>query len=636
MKIHDFSKILLEYKNKPWDILNQFLVEQTNNYNEPSIYETIAQKNSVLDKWYRLSNTKTWNEFYNWSIDHRGTFWDQAIETLQIKWHKKYNGHLLNTTHPDDVVWCKDGKLNIVESCLKNSDKTALRFKRETKDTIESISYNQLKENIRLLTHALKSKIQSNDKVLFYSPFSIEIIELFLACIAIGAIPVLVSDSFSVEELNTRIALTDAKFIVSEPSYIYNEKKIDLAQKIYSSTIKNILWIGETPDPDSSKNQFNYSNCISNHSSQPITYHYANSNDTSILLFSSGTTSTPKVIPWTHLTPLKCAIDAQLIQNVHSNDTLCWATSMGWMMAPWLIFAGLLNEATIALYQGSPTNMDFIHFTKEANVTVLGLIPSIVNVWKEKKYQPIQHWNIRCFSSTGEASHPSLYYYLYHLNLMKAPILEYCGGTEIGGAYIASTTELPLMMSAFNTITPGLSLEFGSENDPNELYINPPSIGLSQQLLNKDHKEVYYDSSLPNYKRKHGDGMQRLFYNNQQFYRSIGRVDDSMNLGGIKISSVEIENCLSTHPSVKEIAAISYVQNSFGVEQLVLYVVPHTNQTEGSKDIIQKELQQLLAKKLNPLFKIYALEFINELPRTASNKVMRRSLRDLFIQSLNN
>jgi acetyl-CoA synthetase len=634
MKIHDFSNILLEYKDKPWEILNQFLIEQTNNYIEPSIYKSNLnkEKNIILEEWYTLSNTKNWNEFYIWSTQYRENFWDLAINKLNIKWHKKYSGHLLDVSHPDEVVWCKDGKLNIIESCLHKNDKTAFKFKKESNETIDILSYNQLYENIRKLSHGLKSILKPNEKVIFYSPFSIEIIELFMACIAIGAIPVLVSDSFSVEELNIRIKLTEAKFIVCNPQYIYNEKIIPLEEKIFSSSIENIIWIGEIPKINSSKNQINYTTCITNESSEPIPYHYASSNDTCILLFSSGTTSTPKVIPWTHLTPLKCATDAQLIQNINVNDTVCWATSMGWMMAPWLIFAGLINEASIALYQGSPTQIDFLNFTVNSKVTVLGLVPSIVNVWKEKNIEPPKNWIIRYFSSTGEASHPSTYYFLYHLNKMNAPILEYCGGTEIGGAYIASTTELPLMMSAFNTIAPSLTLEFGSPNDPNELYIIPPSIGLSQKLLNKNHKEVYYDSSFSNYKRKHGDGMQSITYNNHLFYRSIGRVDDTMNLGGIKISSLEIENCLSTHPFVKEIAAIGYVTNSFGAEQLVIYVVTKTIQTEVSKDILLKELQQILSKKLNPLFKIFAIEFINELPRTSSNKVMRRSLKELFIQ----
>jgi acyl-coenzyme A synthetase/AMP-(fatty) acid ligase len=88
----------------------------------------------------------------------------------------------------------------------------------------------------------------------------------------------------------------------------------------------------------------------------------------------------PKAIPWTHVTPLRCGADAFFHQDVRPGDAVCWPTNMGWMMGPWLVYAALLNSATIAIFQGSPLGRPFGQFVEQARVTTLGLVPSIFKV----------------------------------------------------------------------------------------------------------------------------------------------------------------------------------------------------------------------------------------------------------------
>ena len=100
------------------------------------------------------------------------------------------------------------------------------------------------------------------------------------------------------------------------------------------------------------------------------------------ILFSSGTTGEPKAIPWTHTTPIKAAADAYLHHDIHPGDVLAWHTNLGWMMGPWLIYASLINKATIALYDGVPTGRDFGVFVQNAKVSMLGVVPTLVRAWK--------------------------------------------------------------------------------------------------------------------------------------------------------------------------------------------------------------------------------------------------------------
>lgn len=167
--------------------------------------------------------------------------------------------------------------------------------------------------------------------------------------------------------------------------------------------------------------------------------------------------------------------------------------------------------------------------------------------------------------------------------------------------------------------------ESGNPADIGEVAIIPPSIGLSTTLINNDHHHVYFDK-MPPYQdkplRRHGDQLQRL---ENGSYIILGRVDDSMNLGGIKISAAEIERALIGIPQIIETAAVGVPLNKQGPEQLVIFAV---TQATIDKLALQKEMQQRINKKLNPLFKISDVVIVSELPKTASNKIMRRVLRN--------
>jgi acetyl-CoA synthetase len=169
--------------------------------------------------------------------------------------------------------------------------------------------------------------------------------------------------------------------------------------------------------------------------------------------------------------------------------------------------------------------------------------------------------------------------------------------------------------------------EHGQQADAGEVFLAPPSMGLSLELLNSDHHEVYYADTPrgPNGQllRRHGDQMQHL---PNGYFRAHGRVDDSMNLGGVKVSSQEIEEIVKNVPGVRETAAIAVPPPEGGPAKLIVYVVPADN-VEIDLKVLKSQMQQEIRNNLNPLFKINDVVIIEALPRTASNKVMRRALR---------
>jgi acetyl-CoA synthetase len=302
------------------------------------------------------------------------------------------------------------------------------------------------------------------------------------------------------------------------------------------------------------------------------------------------------------------------------------------MMGPWLIFAALMNRATIALYVGAPTTRGFCEFVRDAGVTMLGLVPSIVRSWRNGDVLEGIDWpTVRVLSSTGEASDADDYRWL--MERTGAPVIEYCGGTEIGGGYVTGTVMRPAIPGTFSTPALGLDMvvldEEGRETDEGEVFLVPPSIGLSTRLLNRDHDEVYHAGTPTGPRgetlRRHGDRIARL---PDGYYRAQGRADDTMNLGGIKVSSAEIERALNETEGVLETAAVAVPPAGGGPERLVVFAVMAEGAEVGDAVALRDAFRQAVRNRINPLFKVSEVRVVEALPRTASNKVMRRVLRD--------
>ena len=584
---------------------------------------------SHLALWLKEKNSN-YADFHTWSYTHYEAFWEAMLKRLSIVFKTPPTSIVDMSQGIETPQWLPGAKLNIVDSCFQAASiDIALIYQDENKQ-LQKVSYQELHRYVNQIANSLVAQgFKPQDAIAIIMPMTVDAIAVYLAIIMMGGVVVSIADSFSSQEIATRLRITNAKGVVTQTMIQRGNKRLPLYERVIAANAP-ICVVIPTDATELRAQDISWEKFLS--PLETFTSHTCNAMDTCNILFSSGTTADPKAIPWNHSTAIKAASDAYLHQNIQTHDVLAWPTNLGWMMGPWLIFAALMNRACIAVYADLPTERAFGEFIQESKVTMLGVVPTLVSQWRKSQCMEKLDWQqIKVFSSTGECSNAEDMLYLMSLANYK-PIIEYCGGTEIGGSYITSTVIEKNYPAAFTT--PALGLQFVLLDDGNNpsnqgsVAIVPPSMGLSTSLLNADHHQIYF-ADMPQFAdkplRRHGDQACRL---GEKYYRLLGRVDDTMNLGGIKISSAEIERTLVNIEGIIETAAIAIAPPQNGPSLLVVFAV--AKESTPNKIHWLPLLQKRINQQLNPLFKIHDLVFIHELPKTASNKIMRRRLREIY------
>lgn len=605
----------------------------------------------------------SFSDFQKFSVSHPEDYWKIVLDELNISFSVPpsciLREHSLGeqSSYPGGQ-WLPGALLNSAGNCLTSNGKRspgdiAIKWRDEGDDDlpVKNMTLDELRQEVWLVAHALKTlDLPNGSAIAIDMPMNVTAVVIYLAIVLAGYAVVSIADSFAPLEIAMRLRISSAKVIFTQDYIIRGNKRLPLYSRVVDAESPLAIVVPSE--------NFSVSTKLRKHDiSWPAFLERVVHCKTKLfsavekpveeftnILFSSGTTGEPKAIPWTHATPLKAAADAWCHMDVRKGDVVAWPTNLGWMMGPWLVYASLLNGASMALYNGSPLDSGFAKFVQDAKVTMLGVVPSIVRAWKSANSTFGYDWSaIRCFGSTGEASSVDEYLWLMGRAHYK-PVIEYCGGTEIGGGFVSGSLLQAQSLSAFSTPAMGCTLFIlGNDGHPipqdtpgiGELALDPTMFGASSTLLNADHYDVYF-KGMPIVKgkilRRHGDEFERTSCG---YYRAHGRADDTMNLGGIKVSSVEIERvCNGVDDAILETAAIGVPPLGGGPEQLLIAVVFKDPSDSGlNLDELKVLFNKMLQKKLNPLFKVSSVVHVSSLPRTASNKVMRRVLRQQMSQA---
>ena len=594
---------------------------------------------------------RTFDEIHAWSLANPVAFWEHNLKALGIRLDKPYATMLDLTDGLQNPHWMVGAKMNIATSCFadKGQPNRPAIITRRLNGAMETVSLTTLDALSNRVANGLVAMgLSKGDGVAIAMPMTAEAVAAYLGIVKAGMVVVAIPDSVPPEQMDSRLRIGKAKAIVTQTEIPRGDKRLPLYEKILSlgdkapraivlpphgEKVTMLLRAGDLAWDDflAASPLFQAVSCAPD--------------DPTNIIFSSGTTGDPKGIAWTHATPIKSASDGRYHQDIRVGDIVCWPTNLGWMMGPWLIYASLLNRATIALYEGVPNERGFCEFIQNAGVTMLGLVPSIVGGWRKTGHADGLDWSaLRCFSSSGEASSPDLYGWLMGLNQPPdtvKPVVEYCGGTETGGGYMSCNLVTPTHPARFNSKVMGMDFVVRNERgepcsagETGELFIclSPPSIGLSTSLVNANHHDVYFKGQ-PEGCRYHGDLLTICEDADGRIcWSSNGRAGNDFNANGIKFGSSEIERAANKITGVLETAAIGVPPPTGGADRLVIYAVLHdgVDPVVADRQNLRRQMEQTIRASVSPFISVYAVEIIPELPRTPTFKVMHRKLREIY------
>ena len=563
-------------------------------------FETVIRSN--IARAMRNWSFDSYEQFHSWSVKQPTEFWSRVLDALQIRFAQPPREILDNDKSGYETAWLPGARLNIVESCFQAvPDATAILCGRED-GAILKVTYRELRNEVNQVANGLRHLgVKPGDAVALFMPMHARSVAIYLGSILAGCVVISIADSFSREQVLLRLQIGNAKVVFTSGFVQRNGKEIPLYTRVADAGLPVVVADDVAPrnltlqTGDMLWSSFRGSEIFDD-------VVHADATSTINVLFSSGTTGEPKAIPWDHTTPIRSASDGHFHQDIHPGDVVAWPTNFGWMMGPWLTFATLINHATIALFDGAPSGEAFGRFVQDAAVNILGVVPSMVCRWRQTRCMESLDWSaIRSFSSTGECSNPTDMRYLSQLAGGK-PVIEYCGGTELGGGYISSTVVQPNIPSAFSTPVLGSDFVILGDDDL------PSTVG-----------EAYLIApALPN-----------------GYFRALGRTDDAINLGGIKVGSAELERAIMEVRHMSEVAVIGVPQRYGGPNRLVA-CIGASAEVRPDKELLKKQIQEMISDKLSPLFKLDDVFICAKLPRTASNKVMRRELRSMYEQESGN
>ncbi|WVZ60932.1 hypothetical protein U9M48_010886 [Paspalum notatum var. saurae] len=603
----------------------------------------------------------SFSHFYRFSVENQEVYWSMVLKQLAVKFQQEPKS-ILSTSDRSNKggTWLEGALLNIAECCLlpcpslnRTDDSTAIVWRDEGLDDhpVNRMSLKELRSQVITVAKALDTMFQKGDRIAIDMPMTCNAVIIYLAIVLGGFVVVSIADSFAPQEIGTRMGVSKAKAIFTQDFIIRGGKKVPLYSRVVQGTSSKAVVIPATGGYLGIKlrsGDISWKDFLSRAAGRLSIYSpvYQSVDAVTNILFSSGTTGDPKAIPWTQLSPIRCTADTWAHLDVRPQDIGCWPTNLGWVMGPIILYSCFLNGATLALYHGSPLGHDFCKFVQDAGVTVLGSVPSLVKSWKAGNCAEGLDWTkIRVLGTTGEASDIDDNLWLTSRATYK-PIVECCGGTELASSYIQGSLLRPQAFGAFS----GASMSTGfvildEQGTPypddapctGEVGLFPLYFGATNWLLNADHDKVYFDG-MPIYRgrqlRRHGDIIQRTVGG---YYIVQGRADDTMNLGGIKTSSVEIERvCNRADEGLLETAAVSIKPVGRGPEHLAILAVLKDRSAQYDINLLKSKFQRAIQKNLNPLFKVSYVKVVPEFPRTASNKLLRRVLRDQLKQELSN
>ena len=611
---------------------------------------------SEAEKENSIISEEDFNTEYLESINNPETFWKiKAKETLD--WFSNWNEVALSKMEVGEVKWFKAGKLNACFNCVDRhletcGDKTAIIWEGDDPNDNEKISFQTLHKNVCKFANLLKSRnVKKGDRVCIYMPMVPEAAYAMLACARIGAIHSVVFGGFSIESLKDRILDSDCTTVITANEGLRGGKLVPLKNNVDKAledcpNVHSAIVVNRTKNSLINDNEIDidYYQVINNFE-ENCPCEEMDAEDPLFILYTSGSTGKPKgVLHTTGGYLLGAALSHKYIFNLKENSIYWCTADVGWVTGhTYIVYGPLANASTTLMFEGIPTFPDVSRFWNvidKHQVNIFYTAPTAIRALMAHGNEPLKSSSrdsLEVLGTVGEPINPEAWeWYFHEVGKGKCPIVDTWWQTETGSIMISglagfSDQKPGCAGKPFLGINPALIDEQGQEIEgPGKGNLVIKSSWPSQiRTVFGDHQRCI-DTYYKTYKGYYftGDGAER---DGDGFYRITGRVDDVLNVSGHRLGTAEIESALVLHESVAEAAVVGFEHNIKGQG---IYCYVNLMKEAKPSDEIHTELIALIVKEIGPIAKPDSVQFCYDLPKTRSGKIMRRILRKIASNEL--
>jgi len=607
-----------------------------------------------------LIDQTQYDAMYKQSIEEPDVFWSKQAEAF-LDWMKPWNQVSQADMQQGRIAWFNGGELNVCTNCIDRhlptrANQTAIIWEGDEITDDAHITYQQLYEHVCQFANGLRQRgVKKGDRVCIYMPMIPEAAYAMLACARIGAIHSVVFGGFSPQSLQDRILDSDCQTVITADEGVRGGRTVPLKENVDEAlsscpNVHSVITVRRTgndvtwnPSRDVWYDELT--------ASQPKTAkpEIMGAEDPLFILYTSGSTGKPKGVQHSSAGYLLHAAMSHKYVFDYQDGDIYWCTAdVGWITGhSYIVYGPLANGATTLMFEGIPTYPDASRCWQvidKHQVNVFYTAPTALRQLMAQGDEFVTNSSrasLHLLGSVGEPINPEAWDW-YHrvVGERRCPIVDTWWQTETGGIMITplpgATALKPGSASRpFFGVKPALMDADGNLIDElaasGNLVITGSWPGQIRSVYG-DHQRVidtYYSTYQGYYFT--GDGARR---DEDGYYWITGRVDDVMNVSGHRIGTAEVESALVLHPSVAEAAVVGFPHDLKG-EGIYAYVTLMQGD-DREPEILREELITMVRKEIGPIAKPDAIQWAPGLPKTRSGKIMRRILRKIAADELDN
>jgi len=599
-----------------------------------------------------------YQDFHRRSIEQPEAFWGELAEL--IDWHKPFT-KVLDYSRPPFTKWFVGGETNLCYNAVdrhlaERGDQNALIFISTETNQEKVYSFKQLHTEVNRFAAILQSLgVGRGDRVLIYMPMIPEAIFAMLATVRIGAIHSVVFGGFASHSLATRIDDAQPKVMVTADAGMRGGKPVpykhlvDEALRLSEYPPRQVVIVNRGLDKEMSliaDRDLDYATLRQQHLDASVPVTWLESNEPSYILYTSGTTGKPKGVQRdTGGYAVALAASMKYIYCGRPGETYFATSDIGWVVGhSYIVYGPLLYGMATVMYEGLPIQPDpgiWWRIVQDYKVTVMFSAPTAIRVLKKHDPMYLKKYDLSHFRHlfiAGEPLDESTAKWI--AESLDKPIYDHFWQTESGWAILTAVPgveKTPVKFGSPSFPAYGYNLKLLREDTGAECGIDEKGVVTVEPPLPPGCLSTVWGQDERFVETYFKDFKDKLTYSTfdwgirdkDGYYFILGRTDDVINVAGHRLGTREIEEAVSSYPSIAEVAVVGVSDQLKGQVPLAFAVVKNPSQIETAEErkAMEKEIMNTVDKELGAIARPGRVLFVSQLPKTRSGKMLRRSIQ---------